>query len=167
MKFAVVVCTLIALCGGGIAPAMDACWLLGSLHITDEKGRRIYGERLSVFLTTRKVTVPQCPELSQLEQHRRLDKINQMHLDFYKAFAENRNHPGYLIDNTESSETGNFAFLNVSPGDYYVVVLFPSMIGGYKVAWQQPVSVQADRIASISLDDHNLAIPADKRDFDH
>lgn len=165
MRFVIVGCILLVLCGGGLAAAMDAGWLQGSLAITDESGQRIYGERLSVFLTTRAIAVPRCPELEQLEVHRRLDKINQLHLDFYKEFARHRFQPGYLIASAESSDTGNFAFLNVSPGSYYVIVMFPAMIGGYKVAWQEPASVPAGRVVYITLDNRNLAIPADRRDY--
>lgn len=144
-------------------PAGAEQWLLGSLCITDEAGRRAYGESVSVFLTTRQIQVPRYPELDTLERHRRLDRINQMHLDFYKQFAAHRNTPGFLVAHTESSDTGNFAFLNVPPGDYFVVVVFPAMINGYKVAWQQPVTVMAGRPHYIVLGDHNLALPADRR----
>jgi hypothetical protein len=87
-----------------------------------------------------------------------------MHLDYYKQFAAHRNTPGFLIAHTESSDTGNFAFLDVPPGDYYVVVTFPAMINGYKVAWQQAVTVTAGRLRYIVLSDHNLVLPTDKRE---
>jgi hypothetical protein len=145
-------------------PAGAQQWLLGSLCITDEAGLRTYGESVSVFLTTRQIPVPRYPELDTLERHRRLDRINQMHLDFYKQFAAYRNNAGFLVAHTESSDTGNFAFLNVPPGDYYVVVAFPAMINGYKVAWQQPVTVTAGRPSHVVLGDYNLALPTDKRD---
>jgi hypothetical protein len=45
--------------------------------------------------------------------------------------------------------------------------MFPAMIGGYKVAWQQPITVTAGRMGYISLDIQNLAIPTDRRDFYH
>jgi hypothetical protein len=141
--------------------------LLGSLCITDESGQRIYGEYLSVFLTSREIPVPHAAGLDEMETHRRLDRINQMHLDFYKQFAQHRNQPGYLIAHAESSDTGNFAFLDVPAGNYYVVVMFPAMIGGYKVAWQQPVSVITGRMGYVSLNMENLAIPTDRRDFYH
>ena len=145
-------------------PAGAEQWLLGNLSVTDEAGLRAYGDFVSVFLTTQKIPVPRCPELDTLERHRRLDRINQMHLDFYKGFAEHRNTPGFLIAHTESSDTGNFAFLNVPPGYYYVVVTFPAMINGYKVAWQQAVSIPTGRIHHVALDETNLALPTDRRD---
>jgi len=167
IRWAVLMSLLAILCAGIAPPAGAMQGLLGSLCITDEAGQRIYGQYLSVFLTGRKIPVPHAAGLEEMETHRRLDRINQMHLDFYKQFARHRSQPGYLIAHTESSDTGNFAFLNVPPGDYYVVVMFPAIIGGYKVAWQQPVSVAADRMAYTSLDIRNLVIPADRRDFYH
>ncbi|WP_319406204.1 carboxypeptidase-like regulatory domain-containing protein [uncultured Desulfosarcina sp.] len=145
-------------------PVNAGQWLQGSLYLTDETGQRIYGEYVSIFLTSEKIPVPRYPGIDKLERHRRLDRINQMHLDFYKYFAQYRNKPGYLVANAESSDDGTFAFLNVPPGDYYVVVTFPAMIGGYKVAWQQPVTVAAGRIRHVTLDSHNLALPTDRRE---
>jgi hypothetical protein len=155
------------LCAGFAPPAGAMQGLLGNLCIIDEAGQRVYGEYLSVFLTRREIPIPHVAGLEEMETHRRLDRINQMHLDFYKQFAQHRNQPGYLIANTESSDTGNFAFLDVPAGKYYVVVMFPAMIGGYKVAWQQPVSIIVGRMGYVSLNMRNLAIPTDKRDFYH
>ncbi|BBO69563.1 hypothetical protein DSCA_34930 [Desulfosarcina alkanivorans] len=163
-RFVVIFLVLSVLFGASGEPAAAEQWLLGSLGISDDRGRRIYGEYLSVFLTSKKISVPRFAGLDALERHRRLDRINQMHLNFYKQFAEHRNQPGYLVAHTESSDTGNFAFLNVPPGDYYVVVTFPAMIGGYKVAWQEPVSVRAGRPGHITLCSRNLALPTDRRD---
>jgi hypothetical protein len=163
-RFAAIVFLLTGLFGAVTVPAGAEQWLLGSLCITDEADRLAYGESVSVFLTTRQIPVPRYPELDALERHRRLDRINQMHLDFYKQFAAHRSEPGFLVAHTESSGTGNFAFLNIPPGDYYVVVTFPAMIDGYKVAWQQAVTVTAGRPRYIALGDHNLALPTDKRD---
>lgn len=151
-----------------IAPSAGAMQgLLGNLRLTDETGQRIYGQYLSVFLTRREIPVPQVADLEEMEEHQRLDRVNQMHLDFYKQFARYRNQPDYLIAHTESSDTGNFAFLDVPAGNYYVVVMFPAMIGGFKVAWQQPVAVTNGRMGYVLLDFQNLAIPTDRRDFYH
>lgn len=163
-RFVGILFVLWVLLGTASEPVAAEHWLLGSLCITDDQGRRTYGEYISVFLTTEKIPVPRYEGLDTLERHRRLDRINQMHLDFYKQFAEHRDKPGYLVAHTESSDTGNFAFLNVSPGDYYVVVIFPGMINGYKVAWQQPVTVTSGRTRHVTLCSVNLALPTDKRD---
>ena len=167
IRWAVLLGLFSMLCAGFAPPAGAMQGLLGNLCIIDEAGQRIYGEYLSVFLTHREIPVPHVAGLEGMETHRRLDRINQMHLDFYKQFAQHRNQPGYLIAHTESSDTGNFAFLDVPAGNYYVVVMFPAMIGGYKVAWQQAVSVIAGRTGYVSLNMENLAIPTDRRDFYH
>ena len=139
-------------------------WLLGTLCIDGETGQRVYGERITVFLTTEKLPIPHCQGIDTLERHQRLDRINQLHLDFYKAFAARRNRSGYLIGHTESSDTGNFAFLDAPAGDYWVVVTFPAMINGHKVAWQQKVTVTKGHVRHITLDEKNLALPADRRE---
>ena len=138
-------------------------WLLGDVSIKYDTGQRSYGQYISVFLTRQAVPVHDDPALASMERHRRLDRINQMHMDFFKAFSRHRSQPGYLVAHAESSDTGNFAFLGVPAGDYYVVVTFPAMIAGYKVAWQQPVIVKPDRPSYVSLNDDNLVLPKDRR----
>lgn len=162
-RFVMICFMLCALFLSAAGQAAAGQWLLGTLCIDDETGQRVYGEHITVFLTTEMLPVPSCRGLDTLERHRRLDRINQMHLDFYKGFAAHRNRPGYLIGHTESSATGNFAFLDAPPGDYFVVVTFPAMINGNKVAWQQKVAVTKGRVRHITLDGTNLVLPADRR----
>ena len=158
-----VACVLIALMVGQ-CPAAAGAWLLGSVSIRDDAGQRRYGEYISIFLTHTAIPIPHDPDLSGLTRYRRIDRINQLHLDFFKIFSSYRSRPGYLVAHTDTSETGNFAFLDVPPGDYQVVVTFPAMIDGYKVAWQVPVTVVAGRIRHVTLDDGNLALPMNRRE---
>jgi hypothetical protein len=146
---------------GGLAQAGG--WLLGDICLAEAPGKRTYGQYISVFLTQSAIAVPRDPALDTLERHRRLDRINQMHMDFFKTFSQYRSRPDYLIAHVESSDTGNFAFLDVPDGDYFVVVTFPAMIGGYKVAWQQPVTIRSGRPGYVSLNADNLALPTDRR----
>lgn len=146
-----------------IAPARADQWLLGAVWIMDDDGTRTFGQYISVSLTREAVPVPRVAGLASMERHRRMDRINQMHLDFFKTFSAYRHRPGYLVANTESSDNGNFAFLDVQPGAYFLVVTFPAMIGGYKVAWQQPVTVFPDRTLFVTLNDDNLLLPTDRR----
>jgi hypothetical protein len=143
--------------------AVAGQWLLGDLSIVDATGQRSYGQYISVFLTSNAIPVPHDPKPDAMERHRRLDRINQMHMDFFKTFSRYRSQPGYLVAHAESSDTGNFAFLDVSAGDYFVVVTFPAMIGGYKVAWQQPVTIRPGRTGYITLGEDNLVLPTDRR----
>ncbi len=152
---------MVLLAAGGLAYAGG--WLLGDMSLVDDAGKRSYAQYISIFLTHEAIPVPKAPGLSSMERHRRLDRINQMHMDFFKTFSEHRGRPGYLVANTESSDTGNFALLNVPAGDYFVVVTFPAMIAGYKVAWQQPVTIHPGRPSYVSLNDDNLALPTDRR----
>jgi hypothetical protein len=50
-------------------------------------------------------------------------------------------------------------FNDVSPGRYYLVVTFPTMIAGQKAAWQVPVDVVADMTVPVELNAANAALP--------
>ena len=71
--------------------------------------------------------------------------------------------PDYLIDQTVTSETGNFAFLDAPAGTFYILIKFPAMIDGYKVAWQEPVTVDPQRIRFVTLKEENLVLPKSRR----
>ena len=158
------ICVMVSmLCGVGWMPAWAGQWIMGTLSIQNGTGRQLYGEYVTVFLTTERIAVPPTPDLDAMEKYRRLDRVNQLHMDFYKNFADRRSQKGYLIAQAETSEYGNFAFLNVPPGRYFIVVTFPAMIHGYKVAWQHPVEVTADRCRYVTLNDDNLVLPAVRR----
>jgi hypothetical protein len=152
---------MVVLTTGALAHAGG--WLLGDISLVDDPGQRSYGQYISVFLTRQSIPLPHDPGLDTMERHRRLDRINQMHMDFFKTFSQYRSRPGYLVAHVESSDTGNFAFLNVPPGEYFVVVTFPAMIGRYKAAWQEPVVIQPGRPGYVCLNDDNLALPTDRR----
>lgn len=138
-------------------------WLLGDLSITDDSGKRFYGQYISVFLTRQAIPVPHDEALPTMERHKRMECINQMHMTFFKTFSRHRFQSGYLVAHGESSDTGNFAFLDLAPGDYFVVVTFPTLIDGHKVAWQQPVTIRPGRTAYVSLNSENLVLPTVKR----
>lgn len=147
----------------GIGSPFAGQWLMGSVSIRDDEDRHLYGERLAVFLVTGKNPVSSEKCLAETDHQRRIDCINNCHLDFYKRFQEKQQQTGYLVAQTVSSTTGNFAFLDVPAGTYYVVVKFPSMIDGYKVAWQEPVTLTPDRIGVVTLDEDNLVLPKNRR----
>jgi hypothetical protein len=147
----------------GTGDAFAGNWIVGSASIRNDTGQNVYGERLAVFLVSRKNPVSAKNCTAESHRQRQLDCINNRHLDFYKRFQENLQQAGYLIAQTVTSETGNFAFFDVPAGTFFVLVKFPSMIDGYKVAWQEPVTVTAGRICVVTLDEENLVLPKNRR----
>lgn len=147
----------------GMGRALAGNWIVGSISIRDDAGHNQYGEYLSVFLVSEKnpISANKCSE--ETNHQRKLDCINNCHLDFYKQFQQKQQHAGYLIAQTVTSATGNFAFLDVPLGNHYVLVKFPALIDGYKVAWQEPVTVTPGRIRVVTLDDINLVLPKNRR----
>jgi hypothetical protein len=150
-------------CASGTGEALAGNWIVGSVSIRNPAGQNVYGERLSVFLVSRKNPVSAENCTGESHPQRRLDCINNSHLDFYKHFQKNQQQTGYLIAQTVTSETGNFAFFDVPAGTFFVLVKFPSMIDGYKVAWQEPVIVTPGRIGVVTLDEENLVLPKNRR----
>lgn len=147
----------------GIDQALAGQWIVGSVSIRNDADRNVYGEYLAVFLVSQKNPASAKKCLGVSNHQRRLDCINNSHLDFYKRFQAKQHQTGYLIAQTVTSETGNFAFFNVPLGNYYVLVKFPSMIDGYKVAWQAPVTMTPNRTAVVNLDEDNLVLPKNRR----
>jgi hypothetical protein len=147
----------------GIGQAIAGNWIVGSMSIRNDAGHKEYGEYLSVFLVSQKNPVSANHCTGETNHQRKLDCINNCHLDFYKQFQQKQQQAGYLIAQTATSATGNFAFLNAPPGTYYVLVKFPALIDGYKVAWQEPVTVTPGRIGVVSLDEENLVLPKNRR----
>lgn len=147
----------------GVDWARAGGWIVGSVSILDETGHHVYGEHLAVFLVSRKnpVSANRCDGLTN--HQRRVDCINNCHLDFYKRFQRKQQQGGYLIAQTATSSTGNFAFLDTVAGTYYIVVKFPSLIDGYKVAWQEPVTLTSDGVSMVSLGESNLVLPKNRR----
>lgn len=154
---------LVVVGSAGIGQALAGNWIVGSVCIQNDAGHRQYGERLSVFLVSGKIPVPAIRCAEETNHQRQLDCINSCHLDFYKRFQQMQRQAGYLIAQTVTAETGNFAFLEAPPGTHYVLVKFPALIDGYKVAWQEPVTVIPGRIGVVTLNDENLVLPKNRR----
>lgn len=146
-----------------IGQALAGQWIVGSVSIRNAIGQNVYGDRLAIFLVGQKnpVSAEKCS--AESHRQRRLDCINNCHLDFYKRFQQHQRQDGYLIAQTDTSETGNFVFFDPPVGTFYVLVKFPSMIDGYKVAWQEAVTVIPDRISVVTLDEDNLVLPKNRR----
>lgn len=163
MRLAPAVALLSIICVFCTSQAFAGQWIVGSVSIRNHADQNVYGEYLAVFLVSQKNPASAKKCLGESDPQRRLDCINNSHLDFYKRFQAKQHDTGYLIAQTVTSETGNFAFFDVPVGKYYVLVKFPSMIDGYKVAWQAPVTMTPNRTAVVNLDEDNLVLPKNRR----
>ncbi|HSO18849.1 MAG TPA: carboxypeptidase-like regulatory domain-containing protein, partial [Desulfosarcina sp.] len=67
---------------------------------------------------------------------------------------------GYIVDHKLTRPNGTFAFHGIPPGRYWIAVTFPTMIAGYKCAWQVAVEVNEGENIHVELNGGNLAIPA-------
>lgn len=81
-------------------------------------------------------------------------------MDFFKAVSRRiQTDARYVAATSVSAEDGTFAFPSVAPGCYWVLVAFPALIEGHKVAWQVPVTVAAGKTAVVALHNANLLFP--------
>ena len=165
LKHMITVLTVMLAVGGftGIGQSLAGHWIVGSVSIRNDAGHNEYGERLSVFLVSDEIPVSAKKCIQETNHQRKVDCINNCHLDFYKRFQQKQQQIGYLIDQTVTSATGNFAFFDVPLGSHMVLVKFPALIDGYKVAWQEPVTVTPGRIGVVTLDEENLVLPKNRR----
>jgi hypothetical protein len=136
--------------GGAVA---GRAWLVGA------DGTEIPGEYLRVYLVTAPLEIPQVDLAAGLAPLERQSRLNSGHKTLFLRFREKMAAPGYLVDNTLSGQGGDFGFPAVAPGRYWLVVVFPAMIRGEKVAWQVPVEVAVGRTAAVALNAANLALP--------
>ena len=137
----------------------SAAELFGTVGLTAEDGRFVPGQMMRIYLVTEPIRFEftDDPTLNRLE---RIVRVNNAHIDFFKQYREKASQPGYLQTVAESSIAGTFTFTDILPGRYWVLVTFPSMITGHKVAWQISVDLRADDPAWIHLNSDNLLLPA-------
>ncbi|MBT8350464.1 MAG: hypothetical protein KJO26_04425 [Deltaproteobacteria bacterium] len=98
-----------------------------------------------------------------MDRIERIEKLNRYHMSFYKTFWKKSLDPQYFIAQTVSDDRGAFESVNIEPGKYYVVVTFPTIIGGNKVAWQVPVLMKPSIDTQVTLSNGNLVLPAYSR----
>ena len=84
-------------------------------------------------------------------------------MDFYKIFWKKTLDPEYLVAQTVSKADGTFGFENMEPGQYFILVVFPTIISGKKVTWQVPVLLEDNSEVYIRLNNENLSLPAYSR----
>jgi hypothetical protein len=139
--------------------AVQASTLFGTVGLTGEDGRFVPGEMLRIYLVTEPIQVEFSDDRT-LNRYDRIVRANNAHIDFFIKYREHASRTGYLQSVAESSIAGTFTFRDLPPGRYWVLVTFPSMIAGQKVAWQLPVDIGADDHVWVHLTADNLLLPA-------
>jgi hypothetical protein len=139
--------------------AAQASTLFGTIGLNGEDGRFVPGQRLRIYLVTEPIRVEFFDDRT-LNRYERIVRVNNAHIDFFKKYREKASRTGYLQSVAESSIAGTFTFRDLPPGRYWVLVTFPSMITGHKVAWQLPVEIGVDDHTWIHLTADNLLLPA-------
>ena len=149
-----------AAAGGGVVE--------GHLALALPGGETVHGDWIRVMLVTAAVDVESirsavAEQAAAVPGARHGVLANRLQLEFYKAVTSRRDREeAYLQATTLTTEDGTFKFTGVPPGRYWVVVTFPSVIRGYKVAWQEPVVVAPGEIARVKLTEANLLFPLDR-----
>ena len=132
----------------------------GRISLASPSGEIYYGDWVRVFLTTKPIDVPAVDLTSIDIPIERRSRINSGHMDFYVNFQQAQEAAGYIVDNKLTRPDGTFAFHHIMPGRYYVLVTFPTMIAGFKCAWQVAVDVAEGNPLEVELSNRNLALPA-------
>jgi hypothetical protein len=131
----------------------------GVVKITAEDGQTAYGDWVRVLLVREKVGVPETNHISTLAKYEKIDHIVTAHMAFYKKIIGKMGDPAYIVASTLTRPDGTFKFSEISSGTYYLVVTFPSMIKGYKVAWQIPATVAEGGSTRVELTESNYLLP--------
>lgn len=135
--------------------------IFGTVGLELEDSGWTPGSMIRVCLVSSAVSIQQTASVANPRQ--RMAQINSAHLNFYKSFRNREHNRNYLLASVISGEGGTFTFKNVPPGQYFILVTFPSMIGGRKVAWQLPVDTEKAPYVWVQLNRSNLALPAPAR----
>lgn len=139
---------------------VHAASIHGRVGLAGPNGKISYGDWVRVFLTAKPIDVPKVELASVDIPLERRTRINSGHMEFYVTFRQNQEMPGYIVDNKLTRPDGTFAFHHIKPGRYYVLITFPTMIGGFKCAWQVAVDVVGGQTEEVKLNNENLALPA-------
>ena len=143
----------------GMAAADPGGTVTGTLGIQLADGTVSHGDWIRVLLTSAPAPVPIGRIPSGLPAIARRDRINDLHLKFFVNVRKQMADAGFAVASTLTTDDGRFRFTEVAAGDYHVLVTFPAMIAGAKVAWQVPVHVAENQAVTLVLDRDNLALP--------
>jgi hypothetical protein len=137
--------------------------ITGTVTFEMEDGRVEPGNWIRILLVTSKVPVPETDASLVPGEPAFFDAISYLHSDFYIQVQNRLAKKDFLYASTLSTDEGTFKIPAVAPGDYFIVVTYPGMIRGYKVAWQIPVRVLPGETTHIRLNRDNMALPTGRR----
>lgn len=157
-----VVLALVSVLWAGPALNAEDGTVTGTITL-DIEGRLVPGNWTRLLLVTDKVDMPEIDTSLKHTQPAYFDVISTLHSGFYIRVQNRLTEKNFLYASTLSTDEGTFKFPAVAPGGYYVIVTFPGMIHGYKVAWQIPARVVSGKTTHIVLNGANLALPTAKR----
>jgi hypothetical protein len=159
MRWIAVAICLVLLPGTSPAPA-DGGTVQGRVELALSDGRSVVGEYIRLLLVTEAVDAEAIVTAAEALAYEPGVRLNRIHMDFFKMVSgQIRADAKYLAATSVSAEDGTFAFPPVAPGRYWVLVTFPAMIDGQKVAWQVPVAVGTDKATVVVLNNDNLLFP--------
>lgn len=141
------------------AGQVQAGTITGQVGLTDKKGVVVYGDWVRVFLTTEPVDIPTVDLTSTMVPWERQSLINAGHMEFFLNFRQKLSQPGFAAEDKLTRPDGTFTFNGIPAGRYYVVITFPTMIAGFKCAWQMAVDMVGGQSVHVDLNNDNLAIP--------
>jgi len=153
----------------------------GSIGVIMNSGDIKYGSKVDVYLTTKEVSFPAA--VSERTQRIRVlgaekgshppsDPIVRNALMFnYQVVLKNsilkatleivremKASDYYVRQRTKSNLSGKFRFADVSPGKYFIVVMYPTTIAMHYVFWQLPIVVENKNL-EVELSNDNMALP--------
>ena len=143
----------------------DSGTIEGRIELAMPDSATVHGDWIRVMLVTEPVDVAAIrqevdTQIAEVGGGRQGVRTNRLNLEFYKqVMARITGNPGYVTASTLTTEDGTFKFTGVAPGSYWVLITCPSIIAGYKVTWQVPVSLPADLGAVLILNEANLLFP--------
>jgi hypothetical protein len=141
----------------------DTAIIKGMVGLKMGSGKYVPGRIITIFLVTEAIGISESIDTEGLDRFERIEKLNRYHMAFYKTFWKKSLDPRYFVTQTVSDDHGFFEFKNIKPGKYYVLVTFPTIIGGNKVVWQVPVMMEPPSHTKVTLNNENLVLPAYSR----
>ncbi|MBL0715896.1 MAG: hypothetical protein JJV98_19595 [Desulfosarcina sp.] len=150
---------LVWMLGSATSPAYTGSGkITARVSLTDANGQVVYGDWVRVFLVTAAIDIAPVDLTGAGAALERASRINSGHTAFFIQFREMMAREGYCVDDKLTRPDGTVTFNRISPGRYYIVITFPTMIAGQKAAWQVPVDVVADRTVHVEMNAENMAI---------